>query len=540
MSAALGSRHRTAPELATLLLELGRLIRARRYYDPGDPKLADVFARSLRAWRSDLQRRGALDLELLPQGFRERGARGVLAHPQLGELMQDLAERGVHALCFDAALDGETFAAFAEVLATDAGRTASRGGFAAALYVHAPSGIRVNDPGDAEEETAATVADVSATGSESEEKDDPYDPGLSDVPAIAAALSSTDDVGEVVPSHDLGEVLDQLEVAEETGAYLDLARRSVRLGEQAFESGDPDACFRVAVQLAKHTETKPGQRIRELAESFLRSLVQGAVLEDLVARAARALDQADLEATSVLLTLGAGAVPALLDAAVTLDGNQERERVGAVLLTLVEHALPLVRERLAAAPAVAELRAIARIAGELQHPDLVRPLGALLAAEDRSVREEAVRALARIGSDAALAALAGTLDGDVPGLPPIVLQALGSSGRTAALPHLERALARALEAKEVGRAKEAIRALGRLGLAEAARPLVALLGRRGGLGSGWLRELKSTAVVALGALPGDDAVAALAKAARARDVQLRRAAQTALDRRAQARARVGA
>ena len=38
-----GVRLRSAPELATLLLELGRLIRARRYYPAGDAKLATVF-----------------------------------------------------------------------------------------------------------------------------------------------------------------------------------------------------------------------------------------------------------------------------------------------------------------------------------------------------------------------------------------------------------------------------------------------------------------------------------------------------------------
>ena len=57
-----GVRLRTAPELATLLLELGRLIRARRYYPPSDPKLATVFERSLRAWQADLLRRGPLEL----------------------------------------------------------------------------------------------------------------------------------------------------------------------------------------------------------------------------------------------------------------------------------------------------------------------------------------------------------------------------------------------------------------------------------------------------------------------------------------------
>ena len=67
-----------------------------------------------------------------------------------------------------------------------------------------------------------------------------------------------------------------------------------------------------------------------------------------------------------------------------------------------------------------------------------------------------------------------------------------------------------------------------------------LLERRVRFGGGWLRELKSAAVAALAAVPGDDAVAALAQAAQARDTQLRRAAQNALDRRAQARTRAGA
>ena len=126
MAAPVAVRLRTAPELATLLLELGRLIRARRFYAPGDPKLAAVFERSLRAWHGDVTRRGPLDLELLAEGFREVGGRGVLSHPGLAELQQDLAQRGVQRLRFEASLDTEGFAAFAEVLATDAGRTASR------------------------------------------------------------------------------------------------------------------------------------------------------------------------------------------------------------------------------------------------------------------------------------------------------------------------------------------------------------------------------------------------------------------------------
>jgi HEAT repeat protein len=548
MAGEAAQRLRTAPELATLLLELGRLIRARRYYPAGDRRLAGVFERSLRAWRADLGRRGTLDIELVPEGFRESGARGVLFHPQLTELQQDLAERGVHRLRFDADLDGETFAAFAEVLATDAGRTASRGGFAAALYAHTPTGIVVNG--------ALPDAPSPAAPEQAPEREpEPDAPTLPlDLPdhfeeldvgpealSISAALSSTDDVGGTpAPSHDLDVLLRQLDECTSVGQYQDLARRVTLLAERAFDEGRPDECFRVAVRLTAQTHAKDSSRLRVLAENFLRSLMQGARLEDLVLRAARALDDGDLEASQVLLALGEAAVPALLDGVVALENNAERERLTAVVVTLVEPALPAVIERLRSGAAPARLRAAARIAGELQHPDLVAPLADLLGAEDRGVREEAVRALVRIGSEPAVNALASALDRDAPGLALAALHGLGSTGSAQAVPYLERALARALEARDVARAKEAIRALGRLGRPEAALALVGLLERRVRLGGGWLRELKAAAVSALAAVPGDEAVAALAQAAQARDTQLRRAAQTALDRRAQARARVGA
>jgi hypothetical protein len=66
-----------------------------------------------------------------------------------------------------------------------------------------------------------------------------------------------------------------------------------------------------------------------------------------------------------------------------------------------------------------------------------------------------------------------------------------------------------------------------------------LLERRVRIGGGWLRDLKSAAIAALGGVPGDEAVAALAQVAQTRDAQLRRAAQTALDRRAHLRGRAG-
>jgi HEAT repeat protein len=521
-------RLRTAPELATLLLELGRVIRARRFYPPGDPRLVAVFARSLRAWRSDFERRGPLDVELTPEGFREAGGRGVLSHPGLAELQRDLAERGVTQLRFDVNLDAEVFAAFAEVLATPSGKTASRGGFAAALYAHSPAGIRVNGV-DAVEAAPPRKDDVAPAA-----KADPLDWG-----SLETDLSSHDDLREVPPSHDLDVLLRQLDECESNSGYQDLARRTAQAAERAWGEGQRDDVFPVFVRLATHAHAKRADLSRGFAQSFLRSLVQGERLEYVIRRALRGLEPGDLDASQVLLAVGEATVPALLDAASSLERGAERDRLAALVVSFGERALPVILERLAARDSSPRLRAAIRAAGELQHPNVVPLLGRLLDAEERSVREETLRALVRVGSDSAIGVLARALDSATPGLALSALHGLGSTGSARAVEPLRRALDQALEARDVPRAKEVIRTLGRLGRPEAGRALVSLLERRVRIGGGWLRELKSAAVAALAGIPGDEAVAALAQAAQARDSQLRRAAQTALDRRAQARLRVG-
>jgi HEAT repeat protein len=96
------------------------------------------------------------------------------------------------------------------------------------------------------------------------------------------------------------------------------------------------------------------------------------------------------------------------------------------------------------------------------------------------------------------------------------------------------AMREAVQSHQVETAREAIRALGRLARPEATQPLADLLLSKSILKRRRMRELKVAAASALGRIPGDDAVGALAQAVRSRDRQLRRAAQTALDRRGQA------
>jgi HEAT repeat protein len=99
---------------------------------------------------------------------------------------------------------------------------------------------------------------------------------------------------------------------------------------------------------------------------------------------------------------------------------------------------------------------------------------------------------------------------------------------------LGHALERALEAKDVEIAKEILRALGRLGRPEANSIFGSVMRRKAGLTGRWLKDIKVAAASALSTVPGDQAVALLAEASQSRDEPLRKAAQRALDRRAEA------
>jgi HEAT repeat protein len=357
---------------------------------------------------------------------------------------------------------------------------------------------------------------------------------------LAAAPAGTAEPGRPPAAiRDLELLLQQLDECEEASDYADLARRTSLLAERTFDEGRREDAFRAFTTFAAHVDRKTGEPLRGLAQGFLRSLLAGPRLAHVIQRALSGLESGDLEAGQVLHALGDATVPALLDAAASLERGPERDRLTAMIVTFGDRALPAVLEHLAAEEGSARLRATIRIAGELQHPDVVAPLRHLLEADERSVREEALRALAHVGSDAAIGALAAVLGSSIPGLAVAALHALAGSGSARAVDPLRRALDQALETHDTARAKEVIRALGRLGRAEAAAALVGLLERRARLGGGWLRELKSAAVAALGGIPGDEAVAALAQAAQDRDPQLRRAAQMALDRRAHGRIRAG-
>jgi len=524
---------RSAPELAVLLLELASLIRARAMLSLGDAKLSAVFDRSARAWRADFARHGALALEISAEGFREIGGGGVLQHARLADLLANLRWRELRMLRFDADFDGDALAAFVHVLSDPVLRGAE---FALRLRALVPVGVEV--------ETAAPPDGSGAQQALSPvAADPPTEPEVQTAPELAAANGSNAEASPADPDSDTLPVereahdsaLDQLlrDLADCTSltSYLELTRRAITEAERARDAAE---LFRVIDTLADHAETKEA-RFAEVARTFLGSLCQGPALSDLLERAARGVGTEQVRAAQILALAGEQVASAVLDRMPAYPDVVQRERLIPLLLALGDRAVPELMQRLERGDREAA-RAAVHVLGMMQHPGAVPRLTELAVGSDPLLRDEAARALVRIGTEDAVNGLARGLRAERPIIVSVV-QHLGGTGNARAVTPLGHALERALEVKDAELAKEILRALGRVGRPEANVIFGSVMRRKAGLTGRWLKDVKVAAASALSTVPGDQAVALLAEALQSRDEPLRKAAQRALDRRAEAVAR---
>lgn len=338
-------------------------------------------------------------------------------------------------------------------------------------------------------------------------------------------------------SAEVVDLLRELHDCEETTQYLELARRACQHAERAAEGGRLEDAYRVMLVLSLHASQhgKRPDRQTELAQEFLVSIARGERLEHLIDRACAPGPESSVRATQILLQLGEEVVPALLGAAVLEKDPDRRGQMHGVLIAMGEKTLPeLLRAMDADDPEL--VRTAVRLAGETQNPGAIAKLADLLkSSPDREAREEAAKALVRIGTPRAVEILVGCLDD--PRMGDVAVYCLGACGSARPVEPLVAAMHAAIDAGRLDRAREIIRALGRLGRAEAVPALAELLLRKSVLGRRKLREVKLASATALAGLPGDEAVGALAQAAQSRDPQLRRVAQTALDRRARSLSR---
>jgi HEAT repeat protein len=561
---------RSASDLATLLVELGRVVKGRAFYEPGDPKLTSLFQRGFRAWQGDLKRHGALELEVGPTGFWSSRPRSAITRRELGGLAAECYARGLRRVRFEMDIDAEALAAFVELLASDRTVIDANGGFERALYARVPAGIVVNGAPPKLEakkpkpaKRSPVAHDTAAPTPERVEKLDSPSPvrdlGLSDdAPdppsdgARAGEPRETPTAPEPCPNRgedepvperaipdaqgaELVHLLLEMDDCEDLAKYAEIAGQLVSIAERLSEKGRLDDSYRVILELARHAgddAKRPAGQAERAAESFS-SLAKGNRLEDLIDRACAPGALASVRATQVLLQLGEEVVPALLEAVERESDTGRRGRLHAILIAMGEKTLPALLEVMKDAEPGRAKSAI-RIAGESQNPDAISRLAEILVGGNPVLREEAAKALVRIGDPSAIEVLISALNSDIDGVPALAADCLATSANPRAVDPLLHAMREAIQSREIECAREAIRALGRLARPEATGALAEVLLSKSILKRRRLRELKVAAASALGRIPGDDAVGALAQAARSRDAQLRRTAQTALDRRAQA------
>lgn len=143
-----GTQPRSSSELVSLLLELARVVKARGYFEAGDPRLGPIFEHTRRMWSDDLRRHGPIELAIEPDRL-EQGGTSVPIDGRLAAPLADWLARGVWRLRVEPEADADALAGLVEVLALPEQELAREGGAGPALARRVPEGMRIEMPTDA-------------------------------------------------------------------------------------------------------------------------------------------------------------------------------------------------------------------------------------------------------------------------------------------------------------------------------------------------------------------------------------------------------
>jgi len=526
---------RTTADLASLLVELGRTVRGLSFYREGDPACRDLVDRLWLALHGELSRAGPIELWVDAGGFRASGIREAVPLHPIEDLAEALRRHAVERVRLSDGLSRESLQAFVELLSRPAAPIRQGGGIAIALAHRSNAGIVLNGGEDEAVATRPRLVDTPATPSPSlgaallarshrlivEPRGGGEKYSVDERPLEAAAADAR---GERLLFR-----LIELDRCTDDAAYEFLGRRIVDWATELFEAGLRDECHRAILVLADHAVGSGGRSGLQarVAQRLCVALASGARLQALIDRAQSGDTRARVRAAQVLLQLGEHAIPAIFDRIASSASAESSAQLTATLIALGDAAIGHLTRVIGG---VDEARAglAIRLAGELQHPALARPLIAALDGERAGLRREAARSLAHLGGDDAVHALVNALTSEREDLPEIAVHWLGVLRDPRGVQPLLGALERATRSGDVARAREVVRALGALGSERATPRLVALLERRSLLRRKALREIQIAALGALESLPGREARRAIERARRHRDPVVRERASRLL------------
>lgn len=526
---------RTSADLSSLLLELGRAWKAASFYGPDNAATQKLIERACRAWQSDLARAGPLELELTPGGFQLAGVHGVHGNEYLGNVSDGLARLGIQRLRFTEVISSRSLTAFVgSLLEMNAGnRPVSQ------LGIEVDGEICLSlDTDEANRDELPAEPPLASLGSsllrarrnEARAPDEPEkpDPGLEPPPADRDAGSAR-----------LRALLQDLDRCTDDDRYERLATRAADGARGLCDEGLAEAAMRAIYVLADHVMGEGGRSAVQarIARTTLLDLALGDRLALLIDRACSNDTTASVHAARVLLIVGEQAVPALLERLDAEAGGPREGQLTGLLIALSECAVPALRAAMGSGTG-SRARLGVKIAGDLQCPELVKPLRDLLCAKDGPLQKDAARALVEMGNSAALRALMEAVESRHDRTAEIAASALGALGEPRGLTALVRRLERASQERRWDLARHLLQAIGQFerGDRATARALLAWV-QRGG--PPWRRpdlDLKLEAVTSLGQLAGEESADALREIAGLRaPARLCERARRILDRRGDGR-----
>ncbi|HXZ84542.1 MAG TPA: HEAT repeat domain-containing protein, partial [Myxococcota bacterium] len=431
----------SADDLAPLLFELARALRARRAHPPEHPVVAEALGRVAAAWRA-AARAGEAELALRDGGL-ERGDGRPLEGPGALELASELRARGIERVVLRGEPAPAELSLLVETLAREPAALGAAGGAAAVVRAAGAGGFEL---------VAATAKSDAAPGGESAEANAFLGQHIAELVRLLADLERCDDIA----GYNL--------LANKIEVCVDVLVRAKRLLDG----------YRAAIVYARHATTAGvrGDALRREAGDRLRRLATNeALLDAIVEQACVATGLASVQANQVLIAIGAPAVGSLLrHCAAARDAS--RERAAQTLIAMGDVALVAVVDELRSGVPERARRA-ARLLGEMQNPRGVEFLADALRADDVALAREAARALARIPTDSAVSALIAGLR-LAPAIAETCAGCLGGVRQTSAARALGELLDLEREVSD-GLRKEAIRSLGRLASAEALNRLKRVL-----------------------------------------------------------------
>jgi len=485
----------TVVSLSQGLVELHRAVKGAGFYPQGHPYRTETVQRVFEIFRALLSERELL-LSVSRQGLLLDGD-AVEASTMVLQLAHECFIRRIASVTFMQDLLLGDLEAFVELLSGDPHKTAAAGGFARQLEQGGVSTIWINE----KDLDVIWAKRARASFGEPEQSGEAGGgpEGFGDLELAVHSLDPAD-------RRSVTQLLEMMALQADDARYQALGRQLLdRMGAVPAEA----ALLPVLVELLRqHLEQQRSLPQREYALFILKQLADGAadqLLASLESRECR-----DKEAIHrVLAALGGKGAYWIIQRICLAGGLYERKALATALVSLGTPAI---------APTLAMLkderwyvvRNMVAILGELRCsgclPELKRPLYH----QDVRVRKEAVRALMKIGGEAAESMLVPLLEEQEDGVVRHVILSLGLMRSRQAVPALLKLLERrdlllnGLEAK-----KELLAALGRIGDRRATGPLLKLLVPRGWPVLGRWLELKVAVASALGALGDEAALPAL-------------------------------